>query len=72
MPGAVLMVVHAYFDLDAGLRDREFAGKRCDQLRSRFKRIHDFFAPSVVVRLHLVGQRDLNRVAVLFLADAGE
>ncbi len=31
--GAVFMIVHSDFDLDAGLHDREFAGKRCDQFR---------------------------------------
>src|SRR6266480_6722683 len=35
--GAVFMIVHSDFDLDAGLHDREFAGKRCDQFRSRLE-----------------------------------
>jgi hypothetical protein len=33
---------------------------------------HFFFAPSAVFRLRLVGQPDVHRIAVLFLADASE
>jgi MT-A70 len=33
------MIMHSDFDLDAGLQNREFAGKRCDQFRSRLERI---------------------------------
>jgi hypothetical protein len=66
------MVVHSYFELDTCLRDREFAGQRCNQSRSRLKRIHYFFAPSAVFRIHLARQPDLNSIAALFLADAGE
>jgi hypothetical protein len=70
--GAVCMIVHADFDLDACLCDREFAGQRCDQFGRRFERIDDFLAPRVVFRLLFVGEPDLNHIAVLFLADAGE
>jgi hypothetical protein len=43
--GRRVMIVHSDFDLDAGLHDREFAGKRGDQFRSGLERIHHFFAP---------------------------
>jgi len=69
---AVLMVVHADFDLYACLRDREFAGQRCDQFRRPLERIDHFLAPRAVFRLLLIGEPDLNHIAVLFLADAGE
>src|SRR6266508_743869 len=69
---ALFMVVHSDFELDACLRDRKFAGQRCNQSRSGLKRIHYFFAPSAVFRIPLAGQPDLNRIAALFLADAGE
>src|SRR5262245_41469799 len=65
MSRPVFMVVHSYFDLDARLCDREFAGQRCDQFRRRLERIDDFLAPRVVFRLLLVGEPDLHHIAVL-------
>jgi hypothetical protein len=55
--------VHSDFDLDAGLRDREFASKRGDQFRSRPERL--FLRPKRVSSgFRLVGQPDLHRIAV--------
>jgi hypothetical protein len=50
------MIMHSDFDLDAGLHNREFAGKRCDQFRNRLERIHYFFAPRDRSRSRLIVQ----------------
>lgn len=72
MPRAGCRVMHSQFNLDACRRDRKFGGNRPYQHRGCLKGICYLFTPRIVLRPPIVVEPDLNRVAIIFLADAGE
>jgi hypothetical protein len=66
--GAVFMIVHSDFDLEQACTIENSPASAATNSEA----VSNFFAPSAVFRLRLVGQPDLHHIAVLFLADAGE